>query len=277
MDLNPAASALLFSWRFDPLIWGAALAVLGVYLWSFVRARRDSASRSLWPAWRAVLFVLGWGVALFALESSAASYTLNSMALYMGRLMLLAELAPPLLVLGLPSNLIHLNAKGVFGRSLAFLLDPFVAFALWTTIIVFWNLPVGFNASLVSATTGGLLPLLYLGGGLLVWGVTLNALPRVRPTPIGARGWFGFLNGLPMMGVAAVWLYSPAVLYSPYLGVPCLWNLTPLQNQQLSGWVMMLAGTPALGLALVQIFAWLLRLADQNTVLEEEGAEPTGD
>lgn len=130
MNLNPAAGALLFSWRFDPLIWGVALASLTAYFWQFARARRGGASRAAWPAWRAVLFALGWGVALFALKSSAASYTLNSMALYMGRLMLLAELAPPLLVLGLPSNLIRLNSKGMFGRTLAFVLDPFVAFAV---------------------------------------------------------------------------------------------------------------------------------------------------
>ena len=273
MDLNPSAASLLLSWRFDPLVWGVALGALATYFWSFVRVRRTADGLRSWPAWRAVLFVLGVLVALLGLQSSASSYTLNSMALYMGRLMLLAELAPPLLMLGLPRDVIRLSGRSAGGRALSFLLDPFVVFALWTTIIVFWNIPAGFNASLVSATAGSLLPVLYLLGGVLVWAVTLNALPGVRPLPVGARGWFGFLNGLPMMAVAAVWLYSPTVLYSPYVNVPCLWNLTPLQNQQISGWVMMLAGLPAMALALVQLLAWLIQVADATTEAADAPAD----
>jgi cytochrome c oxidase assembly factor CtaG len=274
MDLNPSAATLLFSWRFDPLVWGAALLALGVYFAGFVRARRDPAARAAWPLWRAVSFVAGVLVALLALQSSATSYTLNSMALYMGRLMLLAELAPPLIVLGLPSALIRLGRRdGLVGRGLHALLDPYVVFALWTTIIVYWNIPASFSASVVGATSGALLPLLYLFGGLLVWAVTLNSLPSVRTLAVGTRGWFGFLNGLPMMAVAAVWLYSPKVLYTPFVNVPCLWNLTPLQNQQISGLVMMLAGVPALALALIQLFMWLARLADESGALPEEDAE----
>lgn len=264
-NLNPTAAQLLLSWRFDPLVWLIAAALIGVYYWQFAKSRRDAEARRLWRPWRAVLFGLGAFVALFSLQSEASSYTLNSMALYMGRLMLLAELAPPLLILGLPRRLITLGAKdGVLGRALAFLLDPFVAAALWITIIVFWNLPVGFNASLVSATAGSLLPLLYLFGGTLAWAVALNPLPKLSPLGVGGRGWFGFLASLPMMGVAAVWLYSPTVLYSPYVNVPCLWNLTPLQNQQISGWVMMVAGIPAMAVAIGQLFLWIVKIADAN-------------
>lgn len=276
MNLNPSAASLLFSWRFDPLVWGVALALSGVYFWQCARARRDRVSRAAWPLWRAVLFGLGLLVALLALQSSASSYTLNSMALYMGRLMLLAELAPPLLMLGLPRRLIRLSPQHPLGRVLAFLLDPFVAFALWATVIIFWNIPAGFNASLVSATAASLLPTLYLLGGSLMWAVALGAVPSVRPLGVGARGRFGFLSSLPMMGVAAVWLYSPNVLYSPYVGVPCLWNLTPLQNQQASGFVMLMAGMPALGLAILQVFTWLIRLSE-HVPAPEEAADTPGD
>ena len=65
-----------------------------------------------------------------------------------------------------------------------------------------------------------------------------------------------------MMAVAAVWLYSREVLYTPYVNALCLWNLTPLQNQQISGWIMMLAGFPALTLAFIQLLMWLIKLAD---------------
>lgn len=259
----PSASAtdLLLSWQHQPAVEVTAALVTAAYFVAFVRARRAGKGAE-WPAWRAALFVLGVLTTVTGLESRAASYTLNSMALYMGRLMLLAELAPPLLVLGLPPGLVRV--RGSLGGFLRTLLDPWVVFALWTTIIVFWNIPVGFNASLVSATTATLLPVLYLVGGVLVWMVTLNSAPRLREQPVGTRGWFGLVNGLPMMAVAVVWIASPTVLYSPYVGVPCLWNLTPLQNQQISGYVMMIAGLPGMLIALVQIMTWLLRLADRS-------------
>jgi len=73
-----------------------------------------------------------------------------------------------------------------------------------------------------------------------------------------------------MMAVAAVWLYSPRVLYAPYVGALCLWNTTPLQNQVNSGWVMMIAGLPSMALAVAQLMLWLIALADSGTVTETE-------
>ncbi|MCD0163712.1 cytochrome c oxidase assembly protein, partial [Deinococcus sp. 6YEL10] len=197
---------------------------------------------------------------LITTQSRAATMTQSSMALYMGRLMVLAELVPPLLVLGLPR--LNLNPRRALGRALGVLLDPWVALAVWTAVIVFWNVPAGFNASVVSNTAGALLPALYLLSSLMVWSVILRPLPSVQPADIGSRGWFGLISALPMMAVASVWLYSPQVLYTPYVSALCLWNYTPLQNQQLSGWIMMLAGLPALALAFIQLFAWLVKLSE---------------
>ncbi|WP_370657376.1 cytochrome c oxidase assembly protein [Deinococcus sp. KNUC1210] len=149
-----------------------------------------------------------------------------------------------------------------------------MALALWATVIIFWNIPVSFSASLVSNTAGGLLPLLYLLGGALSWAVVLRPLPGVQGRSMGNRGWFGLLSSLPMMAVAAVWLYSPRVLYAPYVGALCLWNTTPLQNQVSSGWVMMIAGLPGMALALAQLMVWLIGLADSGTVTYEEEPEP---
>lgn len=260
-QLNPSLAELL-ALRFDPLVWTAILAVGAWYFVAFARSRR--AQPGVWPIWRAVLFGLGLIVAIIVTQSQAITLTLNSMALYMGRLMLLAELVPPLIVLGLPGHL-KISRSSPAGRLLSVLLDPWVALALWFAIIIFWNIPAGFNASIVTNTAGALLPALYLLGGLLVWSVILRPLPSIQGRSLGNRGWFGLLSGLPMMAVAATWLYSPRVLYTPYVSALCLWNLTPLQNQSISGWIMMLAGLPGMALALVQLMGWLIELADSGT------------
>ncbi len=261
LNTNPGLAELL-ALRLDPWVWLPLIAVGVWYFAAFVRSRKTQPR--LWPVWRAVLFGLGLLLTLVATQSQAITLTLNSMALYMGRLMVLAEVVPPLVMLGVPRHL-NVTRASPFGRALSVLLDPWVVLALWTAIIVFWNVPVSFNASIVTNTAGALLPTLYLLGGLLVWAVILRPLPSLQGKNFGNRGWFGLLSGLPMMAVAAVWLYSPTVLYTPYVSALCLWNLTPLQNQSISGWIMMLAGLPGMALALVQLMGWLIELADGGT------------
>lgn len=260
VNLNPTLADLL-ALNPQPLPLALMLAVSAWYGWRFAQARRTPQGRERWPVWRAALFGLGLVLLLLTTQSRAATLTQSSMALYMGRLMLLAEVVPPLLVLGVPRG-VALDARRGLGRVLGVLLDPWLALAVWTAVIVYWNVPAGFNASVVANTAGALLPALYLLSSLLVWAVILRPLPAVQPASIGSRGWFGLLAALPMMSVAAVWLYSPRVLYTPYVNALCLWNLTPLDNQQLSGWIMMLAGLPALALAFIQLFQWLVGLTE---------------
>ncbi|UBV43234.1 cytochrome c oxidase assembly protein [Deinococcus taeanensis] len=261
VNLNPTLADLLTPHP-DLLFLVPTLLAAAAYAWGYARAHRTPDGRVLWPAWKAALFAAGVIALLLTTQSRAATLTQSSMALYMGRLMLLAELVPPLMVLGLPR--LPLNPQRGAGRLLNVLLDPWVALALWTAVIIFWNVPAGFNASVVSNSAAALLPGLYLLSSLLVWSVILRPLPSVQPADIGSRGWFGLLAALPMMAVASVWLYAPRVLYTPYVNALCLWNLTPLQNQQLSGWVMMLAGLPALALAFIQLFAWLVNLSESQ-------------
>ncbi|ACO48070.1 cytochrome c oxidase assembly protein [Deinococcus deserti] len=268
-NLNPTLLDLL-SLRFDPGVWLPILAITGVYLWHAQRARRSWVGRAGWPAWRTGLFLLGMLLLLVATQSAAATVTQSSMAVYMARLMVLAEVVPPLLVLGLPRTL-RPHPDRPLGRALSVLLDPWVALAVWTAVITYWNVPAGFNASVVSNTAEALLPTLYLLSSLMVWAVVLRPLPTVQPANIGSRGWFGLLAALPMMAVAGVWLNAPDVLYAPYVAALCLWDLTPLQNQQLSGWIMMMAGIPAMCVALMQLMAWLIQLADGDATPKARG------
>ncbi|WP_339096514.1 cytochrome c oxidase assembly protein [Deinococcus sp. VB142] len=260
INLNPTWGDLL---AFTPDWPMLALLVLsaGAYFAALPRVRRTPEGRARWPWWKTALFSLGLVLWFLSTQTGANSFAGQSMALYMARLMVLAEAVPPLLVLGLPLG-IRLDPRGRLGRVLGWLLDPWVALAVWTAVVIFWNLPAGFNASVVSNTAAPLLPLLYLLSSLMVWGVVLRPLPTVQPAGIGSRGWFGLLSALPMMSVAAVWLYAPKVLYTPYVNALCLWNLSPLQNQQYSGWIMMVAGLPAMALAFVQLMLWLIKLAD---------------
>ncbi|WP_291422966.1 cytochrome c oxidase assembly protein [Deinococcus sp.] len=259
INLNPGLLDLL-TFRPDWPMLVALLLVGGVYFWQYAAAH----NRNWWPAWKVALFSLGLLLWFLTTQSQSNSLTGQSMALYMARLMMLAEVVPPLLVLGLPQ--IRLDSRRGLGQLLGLLLDPWVALAVWAAVIIFWNIPAGFNASVVTNSAAQLLPALYLISSLMVWGVILRPLPGVQPAHVGSRGWFGLLAAVPMMTVAAIWLYTPRVLYTPYVSALCLWNLSPLQNQQYAGWIMMVAGLPSLFLAFGQLMLWLIKLADGDSL-----------
>lgn len=264
INLNPSVTELL-GLNPDWLMLVLLIVVTGAYAWQYWRFRSQPQGTEQgldWPLWKVALFVVGVVLWFVCTQTNSTTFVRQSMALYMTRLMVLAEIVPPLLIVALPKG-IQLSMKTLWGRVLNLVLDPWVSLVLWSAIIIFWNIPAGFNASIVSNTANQLLPMLYLVSSAMVWSVVLRPLPTVQPVTIGSRGWFGLLASLPMMMVAAVWLYSKTVLYTPYVNALCLWNLTPLDNQQISGIIMMVAGLPAMILAVVQILAWLIKLADE--------------
>jgi putative membrane protein len=277
MTLNPSAWQLLLSWNVTwPVATGTGL-VAATYLTAFARHRRTPQGRQEWRAHHLLYFLGGLLLGFTALQSSLTSLTINSMALYILRLMVAAELVPPLLVSSLPrAVLARAPTEGFWGQVLGVLTDPFAVLVLWAAIIIFWNLPIGFNESLVSATTQGLLPLIYLIGGLLLWTQLLQIFRQFNHLNSWQRGRFGILSALPMIGVGVTWLVSVKLLYTPYLGVACLWNWSALQNQQYAGTVMLAAGLPTFLVSLYGLSKGLLEFMDHDIrdTEEEQGALP---
>lgn len=267
INLNPTLAELL-GLHPDWFMLITMCVVSGAYFWQYSRFRASSRSSLShpttleWPTWKVALFIVGILLWFLSTQTNSTTFVRQSMALYMTRLMVLAEVVPPLLILALPKG-IQISMQTLWGRALNIILDPWITLLLWSAIIIFWNIPAGFNASIVSNTANQLLPALYLLSSAAIWCLVLRPFPTVQSNSIGSRGWFGLLAALPMMVVAAVWLYSKNVLYTPYVNALCLWNLSPLDNQQISGIIMMVAGLPAMILAVVQILAWLIELADQ--------------
>lgn len=261
INLNPSAADLftpLIDW---PMLFVWVMVAL-IYMWYWWQYKRQPERwpQLRWSAWRWLWFALAMLLWFMTTQSQSVQLVAQSMALYMARLMILAEFVPPLLILGLPRG-IWVSPQTLWGRALSVFFDPWVAFAVWTSVIIFWNVPAGMNASVVSNTVNTL-PMLYLLSSTMIWAVILQPVPSVQPVAVGSRGWFGLLAAFPMMVVASVWLYAREVLYMPYVNALCLWNLSPLQNQQYSGWIMLMAGMPAMSLAVVQLFLWLVQLSE---------------
>ncbi|WP_440901027.1 cytochrome c oxidase assembly protein [Actinosynnema sp.] len=109
---EPTLYRILFDWRFD-LVYGTAfLAAAVVYL---LGARRLRKRGDAWPVGRTVAWVLGCLTVVFATSSGLGRYSPAMFSVHMQAHMLLAMLAPILLVLGAPVTM-ALRALPVAGR-----------------------------------------------------------------------------------------------------------------------------------------------------------------
>jgi putative membrane protein len=162
---------------------------------------------------------------------------LASMASYTAALMALNQMAPPLLLLALPSG-----ALGRCSVVLAYVFDPWAAGLMFVSVSIAISLPGVFDPALANAVYAAPLGALELLSGLLFWAQLIPATRSIGPDwLVACLAWFG---AMPMTAVAIVWMLSPDVLYTPYLDVICRWNIPPLADQRWAGLVMFGAGLP---------------------------------
>jgi len=95
----PTLARLVFDWRFD-LVYGTAAVALAVgYLLGVRRLRRRGTA---WPAWRTVAWLTGCALILVATSSGIGRYAPAVFSAHVVSQLLLAVLAPVLMVLGCP-------------------------------------------------------------------------------------------------------------------------------------------------------------------------------
>ncbi len=208
----------------------------------------------------------GVGCALLAVALVSPLDTLAREYLVWGHLLqnvVLAEWAPLLLVLGVPSALAaHLTRP----RLVRALTQPFVALPLWVGTYAVWHVPALYDAALRHPTT--LLPLehaTYLVTGVLVWWCVWQDAPHRLPSAGRAAYVVGaFVLSAPLGLMLAL---VPEPLYGFYAAAPeRVWGLSRLEDQQLGG--MTMAGEQSLVFFAVFVY-WFARFLSEQEQLEE--------
>ncbi|MDD4886388.1 MAG: cytochrome c oxidase assembly protein [Thiomonas sp.] len=232
-------------------VWGAWFALVGVALAGYGLA----AWRGRWPWWRVMVFAAGCALTLLA--TWGLNNPLASMTGYTIALMTMGQIVSPLLLIGFPPQVrAQWHAPKHDWWSL-WVLDAWVAAAVFIILTLGVNLPGVFNSALANALFSGPIGLFLLISGVMFWAQLLPGCTSIPHRWIA--GIYGWLGSLPMMIIAAIWVWSGHVLYTPYLDVLCLWNLSPLDDQHYAGLVMFIAGLP-----LQLRAAWLLIMPDEE-------------
>jgi putative membrane protein len=261
----------LTTWNWDPSILIGMALFVGAYLGAIGPwRRRFRSSQPVKPA-QAAWFLLGAFIIFFALVSPlddlGDEYLFSA---HMVQHVLVALIAPPLLLLGTPGWLLRpLLRYPAVAYVTRFLTMPLVGFVSFNVIFMIWHVPVLYEATLHSESIHILEHLLFMATGVLNWWPIVSPLPEMPRLPPLAQIVYLFLDGVPMTVLSGLIVFSSSVLYPTYAAAPRIIDLSAMADQQIAGLIMWMPGGMIYLVALSLVFfTWLSR---------EERAEQTGD
>jgi putative membrane protein len=268
------------SWSFDPL---AILALLAAAL-LYARMYRRAASRSAavgaghWAPYAGGLIALAIAL-LSPLDAIGDRWLLSA---HMAQHVLLSDIAPALLVLGLRSPVLPLGLArpalravapgGRWGRTLALLTSPWVAIPLWATATWVWAIPAVFDFAAQHTIVHAFEHATLFYTGLALWWLIVDPLPRVRPRPDGQRL---ALLGFTRIASAAVCLpltWITTTQYPLYASAPRAFGISPIADQQLAGAGMCFVEFLVFGVAFAAVFLSMLSREDSRVAVAEHAA-----
>ncbi|HVR04776.1 MAG TPA: cytochrome c oxidase assembly protein [Solirubrobacteraceae bacterium] len=169
--------------------------------------------------------------------------------------LLLIDLAPLLLVLGLTAPLIAPAMRLDAARRARVLVIPPVAFALWAVDIAVWYLPGPYQAALEHPGWHLLAHVTFVLCGVLMWMCLFGPLPA--PAWFGNTSRFLYILAVRLAGAVLgnVLLWSGTVFYLDYMYSDAVHHISPLADQNLAGAAVLLDCT----LFAIGLFWWMFR------------------
>ncbi len=268
--MSPVARAALTSWSVP--FWATVGVLLAAIL--YVRGWRGLAylRSTLLPDWRLACFLAGLTSLWLAIASPLDAFGNFLLTAHMIQHLLIMVVAPPLILLGSPQNLLlrglpRWASRDAFGPFLSWrLLQRFgrlvthPAFCWFAAAVALlgWHIPAAYDLALASPGWHDLEHACLLGTSLLFW------WPVVQPWPVTAR-WHRWIipayllcGDLVTTALAAVLCFSDRPLYPAYATVPRLFGMSELSDQVTAGAIMWVFGSFVLLGAAVMITVRLL-------------------
>lgn len=216
-----------------------AITLLAVALYAAAAVRVRRRRGDLHVA-RAASF--GVGVAL--LLGATLAPLEGSLAAHMAQHLLIGDLAPLFVVLGLNGPLLRpaLALRPV--RALRVLAHPLVALPVWSVDLCVWHLSPLFDAAVHHDAVHAVQHLCFFVSGALLWSALLDLLPGPR--------WFRMPQRLAYLGV--MWIVSLAVSQVFIWSSHPYYTYRSVADQRAGGGIMLLEGS----IVMVSVLAWLL-------------------
>ena len=249
-------ASFLLDWSFPPSV------VLGLALVAALYARgvgdlvRRGRLGRVVKRRHVALFALGLLAVLVALTSPLDTLDERLFTLHMAQHMVLLMVAPPLLLLGKPVQVLLLGAPREWARAVARahrrtpwlrglthrLTAPVMAWLLYNAGLLLWHLPALYDATLRSDGVHLLEHLYFLGTGLLFWWVIVEPMPGPSRLHPGLRLVYVWAAAIPNALLGMIFATKDTLVYPFYTRQQPLWGIAPIDDQHLAGLVMALPG-----------------------------------
>jgi putative membrane protein len=267
-------------WFADPAVLAPLALMAGIYIWRFRQVRREASGPRRGgggPARGAgALQALAFGGAMIALLAALVSPLdgLGSDYLFSAHMVqhvLLGDIAPLLLLISLSRVIMRPVTRRLVRveRALGQLASPATGIVIWLGIMYLWHVPTLYDAA-------AQYPLLHMleHGSFFLAGVALW-WPLIQPVPMrrGLTGmqplaYIAFAKGsLAALGLFLAW--SSTAHYPWYEHTPRIWGLSPVEDQNVAGVIMMVEQSLTLVLVMVWVFISMLTGSEEDQLRRE--------
>ena len=197
---------------------------------------------------------------------------------------LIADIAPPLLILGLRAPVLPLGMprsalrwfahRGWIGRVWGVATNPWVALPAWFAATIFWAIPAVFDFTAQHAALHVVEHLTLFYTGMALWWLIITPLPTERREPGMVRlAYLGF-SRLASAAVCLPLTWLGTSLYSLYATGPHAYGMTAVTDQRLAGAAMCLLEFLVFGIGVAVVFIDALSRDERAQALSDLASSP---
>jgi cytochrome c oxidase assembly factor CtaG len=253
-------------WLADPAVLAPIAVIVAVYVLRFRAARAEEKGRGA-GALQAIAFsgaVLALLAALASpIDGLGADYLFSA---HMLQHVLLGDIAPLLLLLSLSRVIMRPATRRLqrIERALGPFAHPLTGLALWLALMYLWHVPALYDAALDNPGLHLLEHASFFTAGIAIWWPLIQPVPMRRRMrglqPVAYIGAAKF--GLAALGLYLTW--SSTVHYDFYETVPRIWGLSPREDQNIGGAIMMVEQSLTFVLVLAAVFMRMLSQSEAD-------------
>ena len=249
------------SWLPSPVAIIVAIVGTALFCWGLRQARQSNRPYANRVGWRPAIF--GLGVLTFL---AAFALPTGSVLPEMVEHVLLAFAVPPLLLWGLPRPLLVPVFERRWPRRIVRALTrPMPAIALFLCILFLWYAPSIFDLTLLDGQLRTIAGFSILVVSLLFWWPVIEPLPSWdRELADLGKLLYLFIGSTVLKVLGFILAFVPRPLYQLPHHSHTLWGMTPIEDQQAAGWLMLMAGTFVLLGAATVVCAHLLQEPEET-------------